>query len=92
VTEHSGWLAGKGRIAFVALRHPEDRWAIYMIASTPIFSGAASPRHPHSLEWFRRHVIAMVETGGDPGHAPARSAYEASGFWLLPVARYFQSL
>ena len=36
--------------------------------------------------------IAIVETGGDPGHAPARAAYEAAGFTLLPVARYFRLL
>jgi len=36
--------------------------------------------------------IAVVETGGDPGHAPARAAYEAAGFTLLPVARYFRML
>ena len=24
--------------------------------------------------------IAVVETGGDPGHAPARAAYEKAGF------------
>jgi len=34
--------------------------------------------------------IAVVETGGDPGHAPARAAYEAAGFTLLPIARYFR--
>ena len=36
--------------------------------------------------------IAVVETGGDPGHAPARAAYETAGFTLLPVARYFRLL
>ena len=36
--------------------------------------------------------IAVVETGGDPGHAPARRAYEAAGYTLLPIARYFQLL
>ena len=36
--------------------------------------------------------IAVVETGGDPGHAPARAAYETAGFTLLPIARYFQQL
>jgi hypothetical protein len=34
----------------------------------------------------------MVETGGDPGHAPARRTYERSGFTLLPIARYFKNL
>jgi hypothetical protein len=36
--------------------------------------------------------VAMVETGGDPGHAPARRAYEKAGFALLPIARYFKNL
>lgn len=36
--------------------------------------------------------IAVVETGGDPGHAPARAAYEAVGYRLLPIARYFTLL
>jgi ribosomal protein S18 acetylase RimI-like enzyme len=36
--------------------------------------------------------IAMVETGGDPGHAPARRTYERAGFTLLTVARYFKNL
>lgn len=36
--------------------------------------------------------IAVVETGGDPGHVPARRTYEAAGFTLLPIARYFQLL
>jgi len=36
--------------------------------------------------------IVVVETGGDPGHRPARAAYEAAGFTLLPIARYFRLL
>ena len=34
--------------------------------------------------------IAVVETGGDPGHEPARAFYEAGAFTLLPIARYFR--
>jgi ribosomal protein S18 acetylase RimI-like enzyme len=36
--------------------------------------------------------VAMVETGGDPGHAPARRTYEKAGYTLLPIARYFKNL
>jgi GNAT superfamily N-acetyltransferase len=36
--------------------------------------------------------IAVVATGGDPGHAPARAAYEEAGFTLLPISRYFRLL
>jgi len=72
-----------------------------MSASCQVISGMRS-RHiasiaarltERALDWFRAQgmSIAMVETGGDPGHAPARRAYEASGFQLLPVARYFKA-
>ncbi|GAA1392697.1 hypothetical protein GCM10009613_38140 [Pseudonocardia kongjuensis] len=36
--------------------------------------------------------MVMVETGDDPGHAPARAAHEALGFQRWPVARYFRDL
>ena len=36
--------------------------------------------------------VAMVETGGDPGHAAARRTYEKAGCVLLPIARYFKNL
>ena len=37
-------------------------------------------------------TVAMVETGGDPGHAAARRTYEKAGYVLSPVARYFKNL
>jgi ribosomal protein S18 acetylase RimI-like enzyme len=94
------WVASEqSRTAgFVALKlHPEDRTGeIYMIAVDPDFQrrGIATSLTSHSVDWFRNAgmSIAMVETGGDPGHAPARRAYEAAGFRRLPVARYFKSL
>ncbi|HAJ64916.1 MAG TPA: GNAT family N-acetyltransferase, partial [Cyanobacteria bacterium UBA8543] len=47
-----------------------------------------------ALAWMKDAgmSIAMVETGGDPGHAPARHTYEKVGFGLFPVARYFKKL
>lgn len=36
--------------------------------------------------------LARVETGGDPGHAPARRSYEKAGYSPLPVVRYFKEL
>jgi len=88
-----------GRIAgFVALEcHAEDRMGeIYMIAVDPDFQrrGIAQRLTDHAVEWFRDEglSIVMVETGGDPGHAPARRTYESAGFRLLPVARYFKAL
>jgi len=36
--------------------------------------------------------LAIVATGGDPGHAPARRTYEKAGYTALPGVRYYQDL
>jgi hypothetical protein len=36
--------------------------------------------------------VAMIGTGGDPGHAPARRVYEKADYTLIPMARYFKAL
>lgn len=36
--------------------------------------------------------VAMIETGGDPGHAPARRLYEHSGYTPLAAVRFFKPL
>jgi ribosomal protein S18 acetylase RimI-like enzyme len=36
--------------------------------------------------------LAVVGTGGDPSHAPARKSYENAGFIPLPLVRYYQDL
>lgn len=48
----------------------------------------------HALDGMRRAGLrlAVVATGGDPGHAPARAAYEKAGFTGLPLVRYYQAL
>jgi ribosomal protein S18 acetylase RimI-like enzyme len=69
---------------------------IFMIAVDPAAQGAGtgSLLTRFALERFGAAgmQVAMVETGGDPGHAPARRTYERAGFTPLPVARYFQAL
>jgi ribosomal protein S18 acetylase RimI-like enzyme len=83
---------------FTALRlHAEDRMGeIYMIAVDPDFQrrGVATALTRHAFAWLREAgmTTVMVETGGDPGHAPARATYESVGFRLFPVARYFKKL
>ena len=94
------WVAAEQAqtLGFVASRlHAADRIGeIYMIAVDPEHQrrGIATRLTNHSLEWFRAQgmSIAMVETGADPGHAPARAAYESTGFRQLPLARYFKKL
>ena len=36
--------------------------------------------------------LAVVKTGGDDGHAPARALYESEGFTALPLVRYYRRL
>ncbi|MDR2986265.1 MAG: GNAT family N-acetyltransferase [Nocardiopsaceae bacterium] len=47
-----------------------------------------------ATDWLRGAGmrVAMIETGGDEGHAPARRCYERSDYRPLPVVRYFKSL
>ncbi len=85
-------------VGFVAVKlHSEDSMGeIYMIAVDPDFQGQGigSTLIEFTLDWMKKAgmSIAMVETGGDPGHAVARHTYEKVGFGLFPVARYFKKL
>ncbi len=36
--------------------------------------------------------LAVVATGGDKGHAPARRSYEKAGFTGLPLVRFYKDL
>jgi ribosomal protein S18 acetylase RimI-like enzyme len=36
--------------------------------------------------------LAVVGTGGDEGHAPARRSYEKAGYIGLPLVRYYKDL
>ena len=70
--------------------------AVDMIAVDPAFQrrGIATQLMNHSADHMRERGmdIAVVETGGDPGHAPARAMYEGSGYTALPVVRYLKLL
>jgi GNAT superfamily N-acetyltransferase len=85
-------------VGFVAVKlHPEDSMGeIYMVVVDPDFQGRGigSALIKFALDWMKDAgmSIAMVETGGDPGHSAARHTYEKVGFDLWPVARYFKKL
>jgi ribosomal protein S18 acetylase RimI-like enzyme len=36
--------------------------------------------------------LAVVSTGGDESHAPARRTYEKAGYTALPLVKYYQDL
>ncbi len=94
------WVAidAGSTVGFIAVKlHSEDSMGeIYMVAVDPDFQGQGigSTLIKFALDWMKDAgmSIAMVETGGDPGHAVARHTYEKVGFRLFPVARYFKKL
>lgn len=89
---------GDALAGWVGVRlHPEDRMGeIYILAVDPDHQrkGVATALMDHAADLMRRAgmAIVLVETGGDPGHAPSRATYEAAGFERWPVARYFREL
>lgn len=94
------WVAeiDAGIVGFVAVElHPEDGIGeIYMLAVDPDNqgSGIGTTLTEFALDWIQDAgmPVAMVETGGDPGHAAARRTYEKAGYVQLPIARYFKKL
>lgn len=69
---------------------------IEMIAVDPNFQrrGIARALIAHAVRRFRDtgRQLAVIATGGDPGHAPARAAYAAAGFTAMPQVRYYLAL
>ena len=85
-------------VAFVAATLNSDRLVgeIGMLAVDPDYQGGGvgTALTEFVTDWLRDAGmrVAMVETGGDPGHAPARRVYEKVTFTLAPVSRYFKAL
>ncbi|EHJ52572.1 GNAT family N-acetyltransferase [Streptococcus macacae] len=87
--ELAGWIAYH--------IHPEDKMGeIYVLAVAPKHQGkgVATKLMEDACQKITQAgmKMVMVETGGDPGHLPARKTYEAFGFKTWPVARYFKKL
>jgi GNAT superfamily N-acetyltransferase len=94
------WVAeaARGVVGFVAAKlHPERQIGeLWMLAVDPDEQGRGigTALTEVATGWLREAgmTVAMVETGDDSGHAPARRVYEKAGYTLLPVARYFKAL
>ena len=98
------WVADvDGRpVGFVSVVHhgPEydepNSSEIEMIAVDPEHQrrGIAADLITFAVDRMREHgsELAVIGTGGDPGHAPARAAYEQAGFTPLPLVRYYKKL
>jgi ribosomal protein S18 acetylase RimI-like enzyme len=94
------WVAEAGAVVgFVAaiMFDAERRIGeISMLAVDPNHQqrGVGTALTVHATNWLRDSgmQVAMVETGGDHGHAPARRVYEKADYTLVPIARYFKAL
>lgn len=83
---------------FVVARVDRDSGVgeIYMIAVDPDAQGhgVGAALTQAATDWLQQSgmQVAMIETSGDPGHAPARHTYEKAGYTALPAVRFFKSL
>ena len=94
------WVAEQsGVVGFVTawIADPERKVGeIYMLAVDPTSQvrGVGTALTEHATRWLREAGmrVAMISTGGDPGHAPARRVYEKADYTLLPAAGYYKAL
>jgi GNAT superfamily N-acetyltransferase len=94
------WVAEIGGqvVGFVAafLRADEDMGEVYMLAVDPDSQnhGLGSQLTEVATNWIRESglPLAVVSTGGDVGHAPARRTYEKAGYTAWPSMLYFKVL
>ena len=94
------WVAeveGKA-VGFVAyeLNDSSKIGEVYLLAVHPEHQnhGIGTALNLLALEKLREAGmrVAVVGTGGDEGHAPARRSYEKAGYTGLPLVRYYKEL
>jgi len=100
--EHDVWVAVvEGRpVGFVAVGLIDEdatrAGEIHMIAVDPGYqgTGVAASLMDRAIAHIKAQGVdlAVVGTGGDPGHAPARGLYEKFDFSPLPLVRYYRTL
>lgn len=97
--DHDTWIAivGGTVVGFVdVVRRDAVLAEIHMLAVDPDYQGHGIGTRLTEFAVDRMREagasVGMVQTGGDPGHAPARHTYEAAGFRFFPAAQYFKKL
>ena len=94
--ETTVWVADRQdrAVGFVAVRVGAGE--IYMLAVDPDHQrqGLGSALTDFAVERLREAgvALAVVGTGGDPGHAPARRTYERAGFTPFTQVQYYKRL
>jgi ribosomal protein S18 acetylase RimI-like enzyme len=69
---------------------------VQLLAVHPAYQnhGIGTDLNLFALQKFKEGgmILAVVGTGGDEGHAPARRSYEKAGYTGLPAVRYYKAL
>ena len=94
------WVAEQSDavIGFVAaILHPDELMGeVWMVAVDPDHQshGVGTELTDVATDWMREAGMthAVVSTGGDAGHAPARRVYEKAGYRPFPGVNYFKAL
>jgi ribosomal protein S18 acetylase RimI-like enzyme len=93
VGEVDGTIAG---FLVCQLDQEAKQGEVYLLAVDPSYQnqGIGTELNLFALEKMREQgmQLAVVSTGGDPGHAPARRCYEKAGYTALPLVRYYKDL
>ncbi len=100
VEKYTVWVAEQEQtiVGFIAytLDLAERVGEVYMLAVHPAYQnrGIGTELNIFALQQFKDSgmQLAVVGTGGDPGHAPARRSYEKAGYTALPIVRYYKDL
>lgn len=94
------WVAEDGgqAVGFVAatLRTDDGVGEVHMVAVDPDAQnrGLGTELTRVATDWIRNAglPVAVISTGGDVGHAPARRAYEKAGYTAVPSVNFFKVL
>jgi ribosomal protein S18 acetylase RimI-like enzyme len=83
-------------VGFIAYEPKGETGEVVLLAVHPEYQrrGIATQLNQAALDAMKAAGVkmAVVETGGEEGHAPARRAYEKVGYTALPLVRYFKDL
>jgi GNAT superfamily N-acetyltransferase len=102
-TDASGFIVyvaqvGEAVVGFIAyaVNSADQSGEVELLAVHPDYQnrGIGTALNTFVLDKMRGSGVrlAVVATGGDPGHAPARRSYEKAGYTALPLVRYYKAL
>jgi ribosomal protein S18 acetylase RimI-like enzyme len=84
-------------VGYIAYEFYDDQTAeVQLLAVHPEYQnrGIGTQLNNFALQKMKESgtKLAIVSTGGDESHAPARRSYEKVGYTALPLVRYYKDL